>query len=155
VKHEIGPEANGRRFRVLILVSGGVGGFVTAGAYALLSYTLDASSSDVFIPAWLVTVVLALSAGVVGLVGAVVALVVRRWMAGYGLAAWAQTIGIAVSTFLVGTLGYLAFAGWWGSGYGFFLAGALVAVPISAVAVVGMTLFPVPLPARGRPSRTR
>jgi MFS family permease len=143
----IGSEVNRRRFRALVLLAGSVGGLVIAGTYVLASYSADSSHSDVFVPEWVVLIVLSLFAGVFGLLGAVVALAMRRWMLHVGLAAWAQTVGIVVSTFVVGMLGYLAFAGWWGPGYGFFVAGAVVTVPVSIAAVTGMILFPFEVPA--------
>jgi len=147
VNQAIDSEANRRRFRAVVLLAGSVGGLVIAGIGVLVSYASDPGHSAVFIPEWVVLIVLSLFAGVFGLLGAVVALVMRRWMLHVGLPAWAQTFGIVLSTFLVGMLGYLVFAGWWGPGYGFFVAGAVVTVPITIAAVAGMILFPFDVPA--------
>lgn len=128
--------------RRLLLLTGGVGGFLVAGLFVLFSYALSPDSSDVFIPEWIVFLVFGLLAGAFGLIGAFVALLLLRGLT--RLPAWVQIVIIFASTYVVGMIGYLVLAGWWGPTFGFFVGGAVVGIPLSVAAIVGKKVFSSP-----------
>jgi hypothetical protein len=127
------------QLRRLLLLAGGVGGFVVAGLFVLISYALSPDSSDVFIPEWIVFLVFGVLAGAFGLAGGFVALLVLRGLR--RLSSAVQIVAIFVATYLVGIVGYLVLAGWWGPTFGFFVGGAVVSVPLSVAAIVGNRVF--------------